>query len=81
MVHSNVRFFFYANSLTALCDSFCTTCCIFSAQIALLLSQVHSHTSLLFEYIIFHKNLPTEVRFESFPTPGLTLENKDLHTV
>ena len=81
MVHSYVRFFFCVNSLTALCDSFCTTCCIFSAQIALQLSQVHSHTSFLFEYRIFHKNLSKEVRFESFPTPGLTLENKDLHTV
>ena len=30
--------------------SFCTTCCIYSAQIALQLSQVHSHTNFLFEY-------------------------------
>ena len=51
--HANVRFFFFislrtysqslndGNICTALSDSFCTTCCIFSAQIASQLSQVH----------------------------------------
>ena len=59
--HVDVRFFLlisiYSQSLndvnicTALCDSFCTTCCIFSAQIALQLSQVLAIH--FFEYMNF----------------------------
>ena len=36
------------NTYTALCDSFCITCCIFAAWIALQLSQVYDHTILIF---------------------------------
>ena len=45
------------NICTALRDSFCTTCCIFLAQIASHLSQVCSHTSFFLNISIF-KNHP-----------------------
>ena len=41
---------------TALCDTFCTSCCIFSAQIISQLLQVYSYTNLLFEYMIFEND-------------------------
>ena len=67
--HTNVHFFFlislrtYSQSLndinicTVLCDSFCTTCCIFPAQIALQLSQFIAIQFFFFWVWIF-KNHP-----------------------
>ena len=43
-------------------DSFCTTCCIFSFEIALQFTQVYSHTNL-FEYMNFLKNIYHEECF------------------
>ena len=46
------------NVYTASCDSFCTICWIFSAEITSQLSQVYNHTVFSFEYMIFLKNHP-----------------------
>ena len=73
--HANTRFFFliFLSTIfgfffmrlivyTALCDSFCTTCCIFSVHVAWQFSHVYSHTNL-FEYMNFLKIIHDEEYF------------------
>ena len=62
--HANVSFFFYVNKLHCImCGFFCTSCCTFSAQIALQVSQVYSHTKFLLEYMNFLKFIHEEECF------------------
>ena len=57
--HENLGFFFiffFTNLLQVIkrlkqLHYFCTTCCIFYAHIASLLSQVYSHTNFVYKYM------------------------------
>ena len=61
MENENVHFSFFISLQTSSkslddinrfsCNSLCTTCCIFLAQIVLQLSQVYSHTNFVYEYV------------------------------
>ena len=62
--HANVYFFLLislrtnsqslsnVSTCTALCDSFCTTCCIFAAWIGLQLSKLYEHT-IFYNFFFF----------------------------
>ena len=62
-IHLNMQMFAFSTmqvNYAAFCDSFCTSCHIFSSHIALQVPQVYSQTIFLFEYMNFIKIIHKE---------------------